>query len=272
MKRTITELGQRELEFLATLSQKGARLFSSQEAVEFWGSPEYAHSVLHRLESKGWLERLEQGRYMIIPLEAGPERQWSEDALSIGTFLAQGGAAAYRTAVRYWNWTTQVSGNATFVVTKRRFNWHPSVLGVNYDFILLKPSRLFGVTETWRGQFKIRVTDRERTVLDILDRTDLSDGIPEVAEALKAAWPTLDFKKLTEYLERFGSGTVPKRLGFLAERLGLEPAGSPNVERWRSLVKAGITSLERGGPSRGPIVRSWRLRINVAGFESGQPR
>ena len=36
---------------------------------------------------KGWLARIERGRYLIVPLEAGPDRVWTEDALVIASYL-----------------------------------------------------------------------------------------------------------------------------------------------------------------------------------------
>ena len=49
-------------------------------AVKFWGSRLVAKKKLHVLEKKGWIARLERGKYIVIPLEAGPERRWTEDS------------------------------------------------------------------------------------------------------------------------------------------------------------------------------------------------
>lgn len=263
--QTISELGPRELAFLATLSKKGRRLFGAAEAEPFWGNAVQARKALARLHEKGWLERLDRGRYMIVPLEAGVERKWSEDSLAVGTFLAPGGAAAYWTAVRYWGWTTQLPATVLFLTPTQRYRSSPVVLGVQYRFVRTKPERVFGIHEAWEGELRVRVTDRERTVLDMLDRTDLSGGVPEVSTALSQAWEELDLDKLTQYMDRFGSGTVPKRLGFLAERLNLA-RDSQLIETWRRMIGKGVSLLERGGPPQGPIVSRWRLRVNASGF------
>lgn len=131
-----------------------------------------------------------------------------------------------------------------------------------YRFITLKQDCIFGITEEWAEGLAIRVTDRERTVLDMLDRPDLSGGIAEVSEALKNAWREIDPATLIQYIERFGSGTVPKRLGYLAEELALEGARE-FMPRWKSMTGTGVTLLERGGAQTGPIVTRWGLRINA---------
>jgi len=115
MTRTITELGPRQAEFLTTMAGSGHDIFTSEDASGFWGSEQYTRNELAQLESKGWLERLEKGRYLIIPLEAGIGREWSEDPLKIGTFLVPDGAAAYWTAMRHWGWTTQLPRTQLFI-------------------------------------------------------------------------------------------------------------------------------------------------------------
>ena len=81
MTRTIGELSAREAEFLSCLAADGQTIFSTTQAQAFWGNAGYTANVLSRLTRKGWLERLDRGVYMVIPLEAGPERAWSESAL-----------------------------------------------------------------------------------------------------------------------------------------------------------------------------------------------
>lgn len=268
MTRTITELGPREAEFLVTQAGSGQGVFTIDDASSFWGGGQHARNVLSKLESKGWVERLERGSYLIIPLEAGPDRSWSEDPLAVGTLLVPDGAAAYWTAVRHWNWTTQLPRTTFFISAKRKFNPRPTIMGVAYRFVILKPDRLFGIDDEWSGDLRVRVTDHERTVLDIMDRPDLSGGIAEVAESLRRAWSELELSRLTEYLERFGGGTPPKRFGFLVEQMDL-PGAKEWLPRWHRLVGSGFTALERGGAQGGKLLRRWNLRLNASGFESG---
>jgi len=193
------------------------------------------------------------------------------DALVIGSLLAPEGAAAYGTAMRWWEWAVAPGGPAgaagpalvTFTTSKRKQAMHPELLGVRFELVFVKPERLFGVELLGEPGLRIRVTDRERTVVDMLDRSDLCGGVPAAAAALTQAWSALDLERLTAHLERFAGGTVPRRLGYLSERLGLLPPADPLLARWRALIGAGYSLLERGGPADGPFVRRWGLRVNV---------
>ena len=191
------------------------------------------------------------------------------DALVVGTLLAPEGAAAYATAMRWWGWGPAAGSSGSglssllFITPKRKQAMRPELLGVRFELVFIKPERMFGAALLGEPGLRIRVTDAERTVVDMLDRSDLCGGIPAVAAALRDAWPGLDLERLTAYLERFAGGTVPRRLGYLVERLGLLPPGDPRLAGWRTLLGAGYSLLERGGPAEGPFVRRWRLRVNV---------
>jgi predicted transcriptional regulator of viral defense system len=191
------------------------------------------------------------------------------DALVIGSLLAPEGAAAYGTAMRWWGWRPAADSlgpglsPVLFLTPKRKQAVRPELLGVRFELVFIKPERMFGAVLLGEPGLRIRVTGRERTVIDMCGRSDLCGGIPAVAAALRAAWPSLDRERLTEHLERFAGGTVPRRLGYLVERLGLLPPDDPVLARWRILIGAGYSLLERGGPAEGQFRRRWGLRVNV---------
>ncbi len=194
------------------------------------------------------------------------------EALVVGSLLAPEGAAAYATAMRWWGWEPEHPSVGPgfapvfFITPKRKQAMRTELLGVRFELVFIKPERMFGDVLAGVPGLRIRVTDPERTVVDMFDRSDLCGGVPAAATALSGAWPDLDLERLTRYLERFAGGTAPRRLGYLAERLGLLPPDAPLLGTWRGLIGSGYSLLERGGPADGPFVRRWRLRVNVPGF------
>jgi len=264
MSRSSSVLGPKERSFLTSVASSGKRVFRYEDAVHFWTSARQARKALSRLVKKGWIKHLRRGLYLLIPLEAGGEGNWSEDPLVIATQIVPEGAVSYWTALHHWNMTEQIP-RTTFVQTCNG-NYLPetTILGVRYQFIRIKGEKFFGVLTQTSDGMHYRITDREKTLIDALDRPDLSGGILLIAQALTST-KTIDWNKLDSYLNRFGSGAIYKRLGYLVEYLNLALPAELLLE-WQNKLTEGIAWLEPGGFSSGPIKTRWRLRVNVGGL------
>lgn len=265
MSQTITGLGSKEAEFLITFAAKGKGIFTVEQAREFWGDPAYTTNVLGRLENGGWLRRVERGTYVIVPLEAGPDRAWSESALVLASYLIEPAAIAYWSALHYWQMTEQIPRTVFVQSTSRKHQRKKEVLGVPYRFVTVVESKFFGVLEQTIDGQSISITDREKTLVDAADRLDLSGGIAQLAQALRAAWGDIDVRRLEDYLDRWPTGSPRKRIGYLVETLGLPLRDrEARLARWRGSLSSGVVDLEpRHGDGDGRIVTRWGLRVNV---------
>lgn len=116
MSNTITELGAKEAKLLARMTSEKKSEFLTPDAISFWESSEIAWQKLRLLEWKGWIKRIERGKYIVIPFEAGERRIWSEDSFLIANALIEPAVILYWTAVRHWNWTEQIP-NVIYVQT-----------------------------------------------------------------------------------------------------------------------------------------------------------
>lgn len=265
MKLASSRLGPKERRFLVSMASSDKRVFLYEDAIPFWTSAGQTRKALSRLVKKGWLKRLRRGLYILIPLEAGVEGEWSEDPMVIATQIVPGGAVSYWTALHHWNMTEQIPRTVFVQTCDGRYLAETEILGVRYQFIMIKQEKCFGVLTRTSDGMNYRITDREKTLIDALDRSDLSGGILLIAQALKST-ENIDWDKLTSYLDRLGSGAVYKRLGYLVEYLNISlPARL--LSEWQSKMTEGIAWLEPGGFSDGPVKTRWRVRVNVKGLE-----
>ena len=115
----MSSLTPKESEFLSKLAEKGSTIITFEQAQALWTPPERTPDALYRLARKGWLRRLERGVYLLIPLEAGPARTWTENGWVIAQYLTAPAAIAYWSALHYWNMTEQIP-QVIFVQTTRR--------------------------------------------------------------------------------------------------------------------------------------------------------
>jgi predicted transcriptional regulator of viral defense system len=263
--QTIISLSDAEASLLTTLAASGKDIFSTSDAYDVLGEAKATRDILERLVDKSWLERIEKGKYLIIPLEAGPDRTWTEDAFVVARHLVRPGMVAYWSALNYWHLTEQVPRVTYVQTTARKNNRSPNVLGMQFQIVRVKPRKFFGEHVYRVGESAVQVTDREKTIVDCLDRPKLSGGLAEVAKALQEGDGEFDWGQMTRYLRRFGAGAVVKRLGFLAEALKLEhPPGPGVLAEWQALLTAGISKLDPSSP-REPhrFMTRWRVAINL---------
>ncbi|MFO8175990.1 MAG: type IV toxin-antitoxin system AbiEi family antitoxin domain-containing protein [Longimicrobiales bacterium] len=261
----IISLSHAEAIFLTELAAKGKDIFTTRDAYRILGQGRSTRDTLERLVDKGWLERIERGKYLIVPLEAGPDRVWTEDALVIASHLVNPSMVAYWSALSHWNLTDQVP-RVTYVQTPaRKENRTPVVLGMRFRIVRVKEERFFGDHTVRVGESPVHVTDPEKTLIDCLDRPELSGGVAEVARALRDGDGEIDWIRATGHLRRFGSGAVVKRLGFLIESMGLSHPPDPGLlDQWQGLLTAGISPLDpSSSQDTHRIATRWRIGVNL---------
>jgi len=93
--------------------------------------------------------------------------------------------------------------------------------GVRYEYVIVKPEFFFGVEEVWVDQnFKVPVTDRERTMLEGFASARMFGGLGEVLGILEEHLCEFDIDKLVGYALHYGKSSVIKRLGWALEQAG----------------------------------------------------
>jgi predicted transcriptional regulator of viral defense system len=263
--RDIRTLGDAEARLLLTLAAQNRQVFSVAEAqAAAGGNRQQANQILARLASKRWVLRLQRGLYLILPFEAGVEGTYSVHPFRIAPHLAQPYAIAYWTALHHYAYTEQIPG-VTFVATTAKRASATLVieeLGLSYRLVTLAPHKFFGQSRIWIEGQEIILTDRTKTVVDCLDHPEYCGGIVEAAKGLYESLTQADISPqlLTEYAARMQNGAIFKRLGYLAELLGLSVG--VEMEHWRAARSTGYSQLDPLAGDHGPYNHRWQLRLN----------
>jgi len=265
VQKHITELGPKEAEFLSLISTSKTLEFTNSTALNFWGTRELTKKKLHVLERKGWIARIERGKYLVIPLEAGPTRQWTEDSYLIAAALVQPAAISYWSAIRHWNWTEQIPRIVYVQTTSRKKTPRRKIFGVQYEFVTVPEGKFYGNLTEWRNGKKILITEKEKTLVDCADHVERAGTIEELAKAVKAAASEISWRKLDEYVEKFPNRAVKKRLGYLFETLVpvLSQEAVTVLESWQTDLSAGFVLLQPSNKKIGRIVTRWRIQVNA---------
>jgi predicted transcriptional regulator of viral defense system len=243
----------RKNNLINSLAKKGNTL-TFEEALKISNLPrESLRVILSRLEQRGIIERIEKGKYLIIPLGA-EKGEYTLHEFVIGSTLIEPCSIAYWSALNYYGLTEQIPTTVFLQTTARKKNQDVKVFGVEYQIIKVKKEKIFGIRKEWIDETQINITDKEKTIIDCLDKPQYCGGIIEVAKALKNN--KFDRKKLEDYAQRIGNSGVLRRLGYLCELLNIK-IKLPKIDTRNYLL------LDPTMPEKDTKNARWRLLINL---------
>ena len=209
----------RRIDLLNPLAKQG-NTFTFIDALKISNlSTKSLQKVLYRLQQSGAIERIEKGKYLIIPLGA-EKGKYTLHEFVIGSLLVEPYTIAYWSALNYYGLTEQIPTTVFIQTITRKFNTNPEVFGVQYKIVKIKKEKVFGIRKEWIEETQINITDKEKTIIDCLDKPQYCGGVIEVAKALKNN--KFDRKKLENYAQRIGNSGVLRRLGYLCELLNIK--------------------------------------------------
>ena len=229
----------------------------------------HARRLLAALADGGWLARVRRGWYICVPLEASEPSEWREDPWVVAAILFSPGYIGGWSAAEHWGLTDQIF-RVIYVIAGRKITpTRQNVQGTDFLIRTAPRDSLFGTRRVWRQRVAVEVSDPHRTIVDILDFPASAGGVLHAYEVLQTYFESeySNGAKLLQYGDRLGRGTVFKRLGYLAEQAKL--ADPDFVEECRSRITKGVSLLDSSGPSEGPIVSHWNLRVNAPRLAPG---
>ncbi|GAB4546104.1 MAG: hypothetical protein Kow0063_40340 [Anaerolineae bacterium] len=250
-------------------------------------SRKHAVNLLSSMARKGALYRIGRGRYVVIPPDVlyGRKSYVIDPHLIIDELIQADGAGnayyvAYQSAAAIHGAAHQLPFALMIATPRQR---RPIQLGqARIQFIQLKPSKFFGFREMVYHEARLKVSDREKTILDCLERFDLCGGVDEVARTISVLVEEIAADRLLDYLKRMDNQALTQRLGLILERLStlqdsgeLPSAALPAGQASRAVPDEGLIAgiarlvgehvypLDPHGPAGGELNTRWRIRENI---------
>jgi len=251
-------------EILTYFNQMNKDCFAYSEAVN--ALPRSSESALKELLSdmvkRGLLMRLKKGLYFIIPYEKESESFMPDWHLIAGHLVKDSEYyIGYYSALQIHNLITQPSLKEQIVVSKQIRPSTIKIKNVSFQFIYHNEKHFFGSKKIWLDSFhKVLCSDLEKTFVDCLFKPDYAGGIVEVARAIYTSKDKIKFDKLFEYIERFKSQAVIKRLGFLLEILEIE---TDIIHKLNKSKTASYVLLDTELPKSGKMINRWSIQQNL---------
>ena len=191
------------------------------EAATVWRlTPHQAAKALAHFAMGGWLARVRRGLYVAIALDATSPEPVVEDGWLLAKSLFDPCYIGGWSAAEHWDFTEQIFNSVIVISTRRPRKRLVKAGGIEFRIKTVRKQEMFGSQEVWRLNVKVAISTPAKTIVDMLDDPAIGGGIRPVADVLGAYRRSKYFKAedLAATCQRFNSGAVFKRLGFLIER------------------------------------------------------
>ena len=250
--------------------RQGVNLLDADFAADQVGvSRRHAVNLLSSMARKGALHRVGRGRYAVIPPDVLYERKsYVVDPHLILDELMQANSddnlyyVSYQSAAAIYGAAHQLPFALFVAVPRQR---RPIQLGrAQIQFVQLKLEKLFGFQQIHYHDVPLNVSDREKTILDCLERFDLCGGVAEVARTISGLIDETDPPTLLNYLQRMDNQALAQRFGFILERLSTtQEIGGDLLDGIAQQVGEHTYPLDPHEPEVGVLDSRWRIRENI---------
>ncbi|OGT61698.1 MAG: hypothetical protein A3E85_01990 [Gammaproteobacteria bacterium RIFCSPHIGHO2_12_FULL_45_12] len=200
-------------------------VFTSHEYAQFLEKEEHAgertqEALLSYHVKAGNLLRVRRGLFAVVPQGALPE-SYSVDPYLIAAKLVDDAVIGYHSALAFYGKSYSVTYQFCVLTHSRSADIHfrEDVFRlVLFPMALRKKNQeVFGVKTILHRGCQLHVTGFERTLVDMLDRPDLSGGWEEVWRSLEAV-EYFDLDKVIEYALLLDNVTTIALVGFYLEQ------------------------------------------------------
>ena len=218
--------------------------------------------LLSDMTRRGLLMRVKRGLYYVIPYEQDAET-FIPDWHLLAEYLVKDAKhyIGYYSALQIHNLLTQPSLKEQIVVSRQVRPSTIKIKEVPFQFIYHNEKHFFGTKKIWIDNFnKVVCSDLEKTIVDCLFKPDYAGGIVEIARAIYISRDKIRFNVLLDYVIKFNSQAVVKRLGFILETLNI----NTNItEDLLKLKTNAIVLLDTELPKTGKIKTKWSVQQNI---------
>lgn len=137
----------------------------------------------------------------------------------------------------------------------------PRIFNQPVQWITVTPEHYFGIQEYRPFGYGVRATNPERTLIDGLQRPDLSGGINNVLKAWASAQDIVNINAVIQYTDRLDINVLRQRVGFVLEEIGIR---HPALDEWSGRAhRGGSSKLVAAAPYSEMYNERWSLSLNA---------
>jgi predicted transcriptional regulator of viral defense system len=217
MKGGLSETQQKLIQWL---EQQHHWFVTTKEIASFLHITEsQAHSLGFALSLKKWFATLGHDQYLLLRSTQNKPLP-PLNPLTIGSRLVEPYYFSFHTAASYHKLIPPNNQQVHLVTTTIRNN--TDIRDVSYRFIHVTPRKFFGYTHVTIEKTTVNMADKEKTLIDSLEKFKYIGGLTEIIHLLRDTIETIDVQRLVDYSVLMGSSTLIQRLGYILDQLNID--------------------------------------------------
>jgi len=245
-------------------------VFTTDEFTEFLAgrdsfNPWTRQALLTYHTKRGRILRVRRGLYAVVGPGASPDT-WPVDPYLLASKMTGDAVLGYHTALQFYGKAYSVREDFFYLSKKpsvpARFRSH-RFRGIRFPKKLCdKRKETFGVKLAERVGMRVQVTSLERTLVDVLDRPELSGTWEEIWRSLELV-EFFDLGMVVEYALLLDNSTTVSKVGFFLDQ-HRDALMVDDALHLRPLLARRPRSphyMVRGGKGSGRFVRDWNLVV-----------
>lgn len=218
-------------------------LFGIEHVMRITGKDrEYSRLIVHRLEDKNLITRIEKGKYTT-----------QDDPLVFATRLIRPSYFSLWTGLRYYDLTEQLPQTYCIMAPRNKKNIKLDSTELRFT----KTKHMFGFHKVKHKGFEISIADKEKLLLDCLYSHKIMPN--DLIELVKA----IEFNKLLRFLKKIGSSSLVKRTGFLLDNYNSK-IGEKETNKLKDLTRNDYNYilLDTNLSEKGEKIKEWKIIDN----------
>jgi predicted transcriptional regulator of viral defense system len=176
-------------------------------------------SLLAYYYKKGRIINIRRGLYSTIPYGSDPS-SYLVDPYLLTAKMAEDAILAYNTALQFHGKAYSINNRLLYVSSKKtltlKFQKYEIRGILTPSSLRVKGNEMYGVTVLKRSGVELKVTNLERTFVDVLDRPDLSGSWEEIWRSLESI-EFFDLEQVLAYVLLLENKTTAAKVGFFLE-------------------------------------------------------
>jgi len=216
---------------------------------------------VNKLIENGKLQRIRKGLYLVLSPLDEPEKH-EVDKLLVASKIRAEYYLGFHTALEYYGCANSIH-NEAYICVKQNHRFNP----FQYKRFSFKPVFVkdvtFQVEQKHYQNNTVKVSSKERTFIECIDRVQYAGGWEECIKSLQGLGG-LNLEKLLTLLHKYKNDNLYRRVGYVLELLKKR---SPFYEHVDDQLLNEIQSHLKGTPrylinrKKGVLQRRWRLYI-----------